>query len=167
MIEGKAQRWPTPTVHGDYNRKGASATSGDGLATAVNTWPTPTRRDYKDTPGMAFDAVNPDGSHRDRTELLPRRVYSGGDTNGTLSPDWVELLMGWPMGWTALEPMTEWRAPTVEQWQDGSWEDGVPRVGVKIPNMVNRLKAIGNGQVPHAAAMAWTILTSEVEAPGA
>lgn len=27
--------WPTPTVHGNYNRKGASKTSGDGLATAV------------------------------------------------------------------------------------------------------------------------------------
>jgi len=29
------QMWPTPTVCGNYNRKGASATSGDGLATAV------------------------------------------------------------------------------------------------------------------------------------
>ena len=27
--------WPTPTVCGNYNRKGASATSGDGLATVV------------------------------------------------------------------------------------------------------------------------------------
>jgi DNA (cytosine-5)-methyltransferase 1 len=26
---------PTPTVCGNYNRKGASANSGDGLATAV------------------------------------------------------------------------------------------------------------------------------------
>ena len=28
-------RWPTPTVHGNYNRKGLSKTSGDGLQTAV------------------------------------------------------------------------------------------------------------------------------------
>ena len=27
--------WPTPTVCGNYNRKGASETSGDGLATAL------------------------------------------------------------------------------------------------------------------------------------
>ena len=27
--------WPTPTEHGNYNRKGASEKSGDGLATAV------------------------------------------------------------------------------------------------------------------------------------
>ncbi len=33
--------WPTPTVNGNYNRKGLSKTSGDGLATAVKLWPTP------------------------------------------------------------------------------------------------------------------------------
>jgi len=27
--------WPTPTISGNHNRKGASATSGDGLATAA------------------------------------------------------------------------------------------------------------------------------------
>lgn len=24
---------------------------------------------------------------------------------GELNPDWVEWLMGWPMGWTALQPL--------------------------------------------------------------
>jgi hypothetical protein len=24
---------------------------------------------------------------------------------GLLSPDWIEWLMGWPIGWTALEPL--------------------------------------------------------------
>ena len=35
--------WPTPTLHGNYNRKGASQNSGDGLETAVKKelWPTP------------------------------------------------------------------------------------------------------------------------------
>lgn len=33
--------WPTATVKGNYNRKGASPTSGDGLATTAMTWPTP------------------------------------------------------------------------------------------------------------------------------
>ena len=37
--------WPTPTVHGNYNQKGMSKTSGDGLATAVKMWPTPTVQD--------------------------------------------------------------------------------------------------------------------------
>jgi len=39
--------WPTPSVKGNYNRKGASQRSGDGLETAVKTWPTPTARDYR------------------------------------------------------------------------------------------------------------------------
>jgi len=43
--------WPTPTVCGNYNRKGASATSGDGLATAVQRWPTPTVNDSKNLGG--------------------------------------------------------------------------------------------------------------------
>lgn len=37
--------WPTPTICGDYNRKGASPTSGDGLATAARAWPSPTVAD--------------------------------------------------------------------------------------------------------------------------
>ena len=43
--EKEYSSWPTVTVNGNYNRKGASEHSGDGLATAVNnpdTWPTPT-----------------------------------------------------------------------------------------------------------------------------
>ena len=32
---------PTPTVCGNHNRKGASPTSGDGLATWAKMWPTP------------------------------------------------------------------------------------------------------------------------------
>jgi hypothetical protein len=49
--------YPTPTVHGDYNRAGASENSGNGLATVAG---------------------------------------------GSLNPDWVEWLMGFPPGWTNL-----------------------------------------------------------------
>lgn len=40
--EKESLSWPTVTVHGNYNQKGLSKTSGDGLATAVKNWPTPT-----------------------------------------------------------------------------------------------------------------------------
>ena len=43
--ESESISWPTVTVNGNYNRKGLSATSGDGLATAVKKWPTPTVQD--------------------------------------------------------------------------------------------------------------------------
>ena len=44
-------------------------------------------------------------------------------------------------------------------WQNGSWEDAVPRVATGVAARVDRLKAIGNGQVPQCAAAAWRILT--------
>jgi hypothetical protein len=40
-VMARSGMWPTPSVCGNYNRKGASATSGDGLATVVQMWPTP------------------------------------------------------------------------------------------------------------------------------
>jgi hypothetical protein len=52
--------WATPTVKGNYNRKGLSKKSGDGLQTQVG---------------------------------------------GQLNPRWVEWLMGWPIGWTSLQPL--------------------------------------------------------------
>jgi hypothetical protein len=39
-------------------------------------WPTPLSRDGKDTPGMALEGVNPDGSERSRTDTLPRAVWA-------------------------------------------------------------------------------------------
>jgi DNA (cytosine-5)-methyltransferase 1 len=44
-------------------------------------------------------------------------------------------------------------------WQDGSWENAVPRVANKVAARVDRLRCTGNGQVPGAAAMAWRILS--------
>lgn len=45
-----------------------------------------------------------------------------------------------------------------EAWQDGSWENAVPRVAQAVASRVHRLKAIGNGQVPAVAALAWRTL---------
>lgn len=85
------KRWPTPTVCGNYNRKGASKTSGDGLATVVLRVATPTARDWKS--GKASQATMERNS-RPLSEQI----------GGSLNPTWVEWLMGWPLGWTDLEP---------------------------------------------------------------
>ena len=113
--------WPTPdAVHrgaaapdlivnySKVRRRGSGQVRGMNLQTAVQVFPTPTSRDWKDTPGMAMESVNPDGSRRDRTELLPRRIYSqipeeDRKSSGQLNPTWVEWLMGYPLGWTDLE----------------------------------------------------------------
>jgi hypothetical protein len=43
-------------------------------------------------------------------------------------------------------------------WMDGSWEDAVPHVATGVANRVDRLRAIGNGQVARVAAAAWRLL---------
>lgn len=95
--------WPTPTVCGNYNRKGASATSGDGLATAVKTWPTATATAYKGW------SPNHNRAHTDdRLDYsVEREAFQPGQQTPPmrLNPDWCEWLMGWPIGHTALKPL--------------------------------------------------------------
>lgn len=38
------------------------------------TWNTPSARDHKDTPGMATTGINPDGTTRERIDMLPRQA---------------------------------------------------------------------------------------------
>ena len=66
--------WPTPTLHGNYNRKGASQNSGDGLETAIkkDLWPTPTATERSANPKTEGawteqgreELANPDSSLR-------------------------------------------------------------------------------------------------------
>lgn len=44
-------------------------------------------------------------------------------------------------------------------WQTGSWEDALPRVATGVSNRVDRLRALGNGQVAAVVAEAWKRLT--------
>ncbi len=139
--------WPTPTVCGNHNRKDASATSGDGLATAVKKWPTPTSHNAKET-----------SAAREHLRNAPSLTAQCG---GPLNPIWVEKLMGWPERWTDLTAIPQEVRPIVNAWESG-WESGVDRVAPGQIARAHRLKAIGNGQVPQCAAMAWKILTEDV-----
>ena len=97
--------WPTPTVCGNYNRKGASATSWDGLVTAVvkRTWPTATATAHK--------GWSPNHNRADTDDLLDysveRESFQPGQQTPPmrLNPEWVEWLMGWPIGHTGLKPL--------------------------------------------------------------
>ena len=78
--------WPTPTVCGNHNRKGASATSGDGLATVVAKYSTPQARDYRT--GQQSRFTDPA-----RTQNLNDQI------GGQLNPVWVCWLMNFPLNW--------------------------------------------------------------------
>ncbi|EIE01503.1 hypothetical protein LEP1GSC185_3961 [Leptospira licerasiae serovar Varillal str. VAR 010] len=40
-----------------------------------------------------------------RETSFPKFSTSYEIENGPLNPDWVEWLMGWPVGWTGLKPL--------------------------------------------------------------
>ena len=97
--------WPTPTVCGNNNRKGVSKSSGDGLATAVKNWPTATAT------ATAYKGWSPNHNRSQSDDRLDYTVERESFQDGQqtrpmrLNPDWVEWLMGWPIGQTALKPL--------------------------------------------------------------
>lgn len=90
---------PTLTVHGNYNQKGMSKKSGNGLATAMRLLPTMT----------AQDAKNNGPKSQMEGNSLPLNAIVG----GPLNPDWCEWLMGFPIGWTDCAASA---MPRFQQW---------------------------------------------------
>jgi hypothetical protein len=106
--DGECSLWPTPTVCGNHNRKGASKNSGTGIATAA-LYPTPAARDYRSASGI------PHGRHTPNLpEFIAGRLSgetaTGGRCTTALSPWFVEALMGFPDGWTYYHPVKHERA---------------------------------------------------------
>lgn len=79
-------------------------------------WPTPTRSDAKNTgvPSQLYRQYIPLSC---RVRIMPDRTFYAG--RGRSNPEFVEWLMGWPMGWTALRPLATGR---FQSWRHGhSW----------------------------------------------
>lgn len=119
-------------------------------------WATPLARDHRN------GACNP-GRRADRDcggAPLTEQV------GALLNPAWVAALMGWPLDWLDLdEPGTDWPAEDGRGWPaprilDGPspqwhWEPKrtvLPRV---VRQRCAKVKALGNGWVPQAAALAF------------
>jgi hypothetical protein len=93
----------------EIDRKGGP----QDLCQAANLtgWSTPSSRDWKDTPGMATTAVNPDGSMRNRVDQLPRQALLASGPPSTsstaptakraasLNPRFSGWLQGYPKAW--------------------------------------------------------------------
>jgi len=65
--------------------------SRKALKKRMETWPTPTAHNAKETNA-------PSEALRNEPTLASR-------VGGKLNPTWVEWLMGWPLGWTDLKPL--------------------------------------------------------------
>lgn len=127
-------------------------TWGRTFAEATDRLPTPMSRDWKDTGRGASE----------KSRNTPGLATHAG---GQLSPQWVELLMGFPIGSTALEPMDKevmerWlQTDFPTEWSTGEFERGVPRTCQKLPKRKERLTGLGNAQVPQCMVLAWGLLT--------
>lgn len=123
--------WPTPR---------ASTGGGEGTGEGTTYVRTPSQQDG--THGRylqveAFESVMPDADSEQRRAA------------GALNPEWVEWLMGFPVGWT------DTKISNVDlrriAWHDGE-PDGVPRISDRKDQRKGRLTCLGNALIPPAAA---------------
>jgi hypothetical protein len=111
LVEGKPQMWPTPRASAAMGEKTKTISkrletkkSKGKLEESVAIWPTPTNRMYKlprlpET--MAKTKRNPlTNTIEDAVQHQEGKSYK---ETGTLNPNWVEWLMGYPIGWTDLK----------------------------------------------------------------
>ena len=102
--------WPT--------RRACTAMSAENIQNRVNDknpnletvvartiWPTPAARDYKGANGYERTKKKLENGERAQMGQLPNAVMmeEGKQISGSLNPQWVEWLMGYPEGWTDLE----------------------------------------------------------------
>jgi hypothetical protein len=95
--------WPTPTAmtggtgvapshkNGKHGWNTGAAVNDSLSKEPARVWPTPTARDHKDS-----------GDNTDYQKIKEKGKLAG-HVGGSLNPQWVEWLMGYPDGWTELE----------------------------------------------------------------
>jgi len=76
-------------------KRTATQQESDNLAADAALWPTPTR--VTDSGGAALCKWGGAGSRAKLSQMVTPE-----ELNGALNPTWVEWLMGFPLGWTAL-----------------------------------------------------------------
>ena len=92
--------WATPT-HRDWKGPTITEKYPDGfnksLPNQIAKWPTPNASDHRDRGGPSTPAIQ-------RRQAIGKQIELSMKVDGALNPNWVEWLMGWPVGWTDLKP---------------------------------------------------------------
>ena len=114
--------WPTAT-HSDSGAKITVNSLQPGLIGAASNWATPTARDWKDgfNPIKHYRPQEVGSTQLRATDYLglqaPRHTMPGKKFYASpraLNPRFVEWLMGFPIGWTDLQPL---ETQSFQQWQ--------------------------------------------------
>jgi len=119
------QTWPTPDANcgqrGTQPNWTPKRKSGHSAQYTINQavrdrFPTPQASDNRDRGNMSSPSVK-------RRLKIGKQVSLGqsvSETSGKLNPEWVEWLMGWPLGWTDLKPLETDKSHFVQQ-QHGNY----------------------------------------------
>jgi len=93
-----SENWPTPR-HGNPGSR-PNEKGGKVLAEEAKKWPT-----ARSAIGMGMKLTENMADLRHKKYLETEVAHEQGGCGGQLNPDWVEWLMGWPIGWSSLEPI--------------------------------------------------------------
>lgn len=109
-----SQKWPTPRAR-DHPPNGGTPGSTIDLPNVVK------RRMFPTAIATAYKGWSPNHNRSDTNDRLDYTIERDGYTNGQktppmrLNPDWVEWLMGWPIGWTGLKQLETDRCHCAQQ----------------------------------------------------
>ena len=78
------------------------------------SWPTPQASDNRDRGCMQDESVKK--RIKKRKQIGLSTAVKEEKQSGTLSPDWTEWLIGWPIGWTDLKPLATDNAHNQPHW---------------------------------------------------
>jgi len=159
------KRYPTPRASdknggrivplGTKNGEGLNDVIERHCMDAMASWPTPTATAHK-----GWSQNHNRAASDDRIDYTVEREACKSGTPGRLNPDWVEWLMGCPVGWTRLGETS----PVRYNWTCDPADSGdVTRVTTNSKHRAHRIRCIGNGQVPDAMALAFQTLEKDIK----
>jgi len=119
----------------------------------MQNWPTP--RAF-----MHFDARRKKGAPNVNIEDVVYAIHPD-NKDKKLNPDWTEWLMGLPIAWTSLKRMIKPAWPSWETDPGEQKDSQIPRLCIEKENRKERLKGIGNAQVPQCMSEAFKILSTK------
>ena len=127
MLNEEVHKWATPSANEDaagsiHNKTMLTHQIKRKEAGVPVNWPTPRKSEYKDTGPVGSKSHK----HMDDRNYLCAKTKDPEQPKGQLNPDWVCWLMGWPIGWSSLEPITElvwldWSVDPADVESDLTW----------------------------------------------
>lgn len=153
----RGQPWSSPMASDANMGAGTRNSPGQtGITNEVKKWGTPRSNEHKGS-GVQGTAVFERQLSKGYLDAQVMDQKENGD-KGMLNPNWEEILMCWPIGWT------DWENPCAGIWPGWPMGQGPQQYDYEplrtmpkgaVPNRTKRIEMIGNGVVWVCAAAAF------------